>query len=154
MRSIFDLNFIFVRSDILISWRYVRSMFPLPNSSLAWYFFSPDILISWRYVRSMFPTPVCSGLLIKSAAIIENPFQHLPTTNQWFAITEQIFWWTLVGKVVENNHLILKSDQACQLQCWQLLIWLTQNKCPISGVSSLSTLGPGTKRRLSKKQKY
>jgi len=39
-----------------------------------------------------------------------------------------------------NNYLILESDKACQLQCWQLLIWLTQNKCPISGVSSLSTL--------------
>ena len=44
MRSIFDLNFIFVRSDIFISWRYVRSMFPFPNSSLAWCFF-----LSWYF---------------------------------------------------------------------------------------------------------
>ena len=81
------------------------------------------VLASWSN-----PPP----LLKIHSSISQRPINELPSQSKW---------WTLVRKVVENNHLILKSDQACQLRRWQLLIWLTQNKCPISGVSSLSTLG-------------
>ena len=71
----------------------------------------------WYVRRSMFPlrrAPGSSGLLIRAAAIIENPFQHPTNTNQWFLTTEMQSWentfwtagfWTCLKKCEKCNSM-------------------------------------------------
>lgn len=77
----------------------------------------------WYVRRSMFPlrrAPASSGLLIRAAAIIENPFQHPTNTNQWFLTAEMQSWentfWTAGFLMSDCSWKGVKMQmQKCQI---------------------------------------
>ena len=76
----------------------------------------------WYVRRSMFPlrrAPGSSGLLIRAAAIIENPFQHPTNTNQWFLTTEmqscENTFWTAGFLMPECSWKGVKNAMLCQI---------------------------------------